>query len=351
MRTIRRFSAILFGLVLFFSGLIKLMDPVGTGLLVDSYLNFLHLSWLGFASGFIGVALVFFETVLGVAIVTGVWRRIVAIVSLAVMVFYTLLTVLLVIFNPSMDCGCFGEAIQLTHVQSLIKNLILLLMWLLAFVPFSSHEPTRKIKYVSFSLSSISVALFMLYCLFSIPMLDYTDYRPGNELATLDEIEWDGEYALLSFSNAAGEYCDSLAVRGMVMATSVYNVDKMSAQRWDKVSQFAARASREGFTPLVLVTATADSIEDSGCPQELLPYVYFADRKDLVTLNRSNGGASYFSDGQILAKWPVNKLPKEDRLAELSEEDPIETLAKETNASKLKLQAFMLYVLAVMLLL
>ena len=46
-----------------------------------------------------------------------------------------------------------------------------------------------------------------------------------------------------------------------------------------------------------------------------------ADRKSLMTLNRSNGGAVYFNDGTIVAKWANVELPEAD-LAAVLDEDP-----------------------------
>ena len=70
----RRFCAVLVGLVFFVAGTLKLMDPVGTMLIVREYLNFLH---LGFLSGVAMVFAEFFavaETCLGICLVTGVFR-------------------------------------------------------------------------------------------------------------------------------------------------------------------------------------------------------------------------------------------------------------------------------------
>jgi hypothetical protein len=39
---LRRFCAILIGLVFLVSGLLKLLDPVGTGLIVTEYLKVFH---------------------------------------------------------------------------------------------------------------------------------------------------------------------------------------------------------------------------------------------------------------------------------------------------------------------
>ena len=353
MRIIRRISAVIVGFTFFIAGLLKLMDPVGAGLVVDEYLKFLHLGFLRFASNFLGPAAALCETVIGIALITGVWRKVTAWITLGVLGAFTLLTTALVIFNPLMDCGCFGEAVHLTHFQSLVKNLVLLGLWCLAYLPFSSMEPTRRIKYVSFSVATVSVCLFLLYSVFSIPMLDFTDYRPGTELSSLENADWTSgdEIVLLTFSDVQGNYADSLALQGNVMAASVYDPGKMTAQKWQKISSLMDKAAGSGYTPLVLTASTPELIAETVSSPELLPYIYFADRKTLMTLNRSNGGVSYFSDGQIVAKWSVNRLPDEETLDRMAATDPIESLVSENHGAKLKFQAFLLYVCAVILLL
>ncbi len=340
MRTIKRISAAVIGFIFFFAGFFKLMDPVGTGLIVEEYFKFLHLGLLRPASGFVGCAGAIFETLLGIALITGVWRQVCGAVTLAVLGFFTVLTAITLIFNPPMDCGCFGEAIHLTHLQSFIKNLVLLVLWAVAFVPPGEQEPTRKVKYVSFSIAGISVCLFFLYSVLSIPPIDFTDYKPGAELNPPG----------LSFSDAGGEYADSLALREKVLASSVYDPGKLSERKWQKISTLMEQASAAGFTPLLLTASYPEEISSLAGP-ELLQYTYFADRKTLLTLNRSNGGVTCIADGQIVAKWSINRPPDAEKLVSLSATNPTESLIAENNGPKLKLQAFLLYVFAVMLLL
>lgn len=339
MRIVRRISAVIIGLVYLVAGLLKLMDPVGAGLVVDEYFRFFHLDALRGLSGFAGSAAALIETVLGVALITGVWRRIVGIAVLAVTGFFTAITVILLIFNPPMDCGCFGEAVHLTHLQSFLKNVALLALWCLAFIPVSKQEPTRRVKYVSFGVACVSVCLFFLYSSFSLPLLDFTDYRPGAEI----------EDAGLYFSDAGGEYADSLATEGKVLAISVYNPADIQKKSWDKFAKTLRSAEDAGFTPLLLAASYPEEIEKY-TPAELLPYTYFADRKTLLTLNRSNGGASYFFDGLIVAKWSAYAPPSTEKLAGLSGGDAMDTLISRNNAARLKIQGFFIYLLAVLFL-
>lgn len=339
MRVIRRICAVLLGFVFFIAGILKLMDPVGAALVVEEYLKFFHLDFLHFGKDVIACALALIETLLGAGLITGVWRRIIAWISLGFLGFFTIITAILWIYNPPMDCGCFSEAIHLSHSATFFKNLILLFLWAASFVPFRTMEPTRKIKYISFSISSISVCLFLLYSLFSLPLIEFGDFRPGAEL--------EDSQTVLSFSNVSSEYVDSLAYNPKTLIISVYDTDKIDSTQWDKISSTLHSASENGYTALLLLSARSEEVFND----DLLPYCYFADRKTLMTLNRSNGGASYLSDGQVIAKWPVHKLPKEETLIEYLASDSVDTFMEQTNASNLKMQGFLLYVFAVMLLL
>ena len=133
---LRRFCAWTVGIVFTISGILKLMDPVGTGLLMGEYFQFLHIGFmrrLGIAAG---MFFSFLETFTGIALVTGVWRKAAAVSASVLTALFTLLTILLAAFDPPMDCGCFGEVLHLTHLQSLLKNIVLDLLLVFAFVPW-----------------------------------------------------------------------------------------------------------------------------------------------------------------------------------------------------------------------
>ena len=179
MRVIRKISAVLIGFVFFLSGILKLMDPVGARLVVEEYLKFLQIPFLMGLSGLIGSGMALLEALLGAALITGVWRKVTAVVTGVMMLFFTVLTVLLYVRNPAMDCGCFGEIIHLTHLQSLVKNLILVALWALAFLPLSKQEQTRRVKFVSFPIVAVSVCVFMVYSARNIPLMDFTPFKPG----------------------------------------------------------------------------------------------------------------------------------------------------------------------------
>ena len=159
----RRLCAVILGFVFFVAGVLKLMDPVGSMLIVREYLNFLHLGFLRAMAGPIAEMFALAETTLGICLVTGVFRKVTAWATTILLGGFTLLTLLLWILNPDMDCGCFGEAVHLTHFQSFVKNIVLCLLTLAAFVPYNDFGKPKKSKYFTFALTLVAVLIFAVY--------------------------------------------------------------------------------------------------------------------------------------------------------------------------------------------
>ena len=386
----RRFCAFVLGAVFLISGILKFMDPVGSEFIMKSYFNFLHIGFMDFSAKFFGVAFALTEAVLGAALMSGVWRKVVGKAVVALTTFFTLLTLVLLIFNPVMDCGCFGEAIHLTHLQTFVKNVILCALCCGAFIPMRELDRPVKVKYVSFALTACSLVALLIYSLVALPLKDYTAFHPGAMLqAAADEqykdfsepefiYEKDGvtqafsldalpdsswnfvdsrirqdDFAagtVLTLTDDAGEYCDSLATKGNVLVVSAYR--KLSAGRIEGIESLVADARAAGVTPIVLVPSDdvlAAASEKHAALEDGL--VYYSDYKTLATLNRSNGGATWISDGQIVRKWSYTLRPSSEKLSAALAEDPTALALETQSKGSLALQSFLLYIFAVLLLL
>lgn len=349
MRALRRISAAVVGSVFFLAAILKLMDPVGAGLVVEEYFKFLHLWFLMPFAKVTGIAMAMVEAVLGAAMITDCWHKATGIATVVVLGGFTILTAVLWICNPPMDCGCFGEAVHLTHAQSFWKNVILLVLWAVAFVPLSVPYKAAKNRYVAFWIAMLSAALFLLYSLLSIPMQDFTPLAPGVEIMQPDD-EYAQDAPMLSFCDANGDYADEMVFGKKLILVSAYDPGKISESRWKKIASFTTEVRKAGMEPLVLVSSTPEEITDHVRELEILSTLYFADRKMLMTLNRSNGGATYIADGQIVNKWAVRVLPENEDLEWLAQTDSTEVLMDSTARPRMRLQAFLLYVFAVLLL-
>ena len=344
----RRFCALLIGLVFFVSGMLKLMDPVGTGLKMAEYFKFLHLDFLLPAGKGFGVAFALLEALVGAALVSGIARKLAAIVVLALITFFTGLTLVLYLVNPEMDCGCFGEAIHLTHLQSFMKNVVLLFLALIAFIPLSDGYEARKPKKWGFAVVSLLTLVFTVYSLRSLPLEDFTAFSYGSQIlsgATGDDDLQEENLAVLSFSDVFGEYCDDLAGVGEVLAVSVYEPERLDSLQWARIATVVNDALVCGVRPLVL-TPSAD-----GVPMTLGECLYFADYKTLLTMNRSNGGATYLSDGLIVDKWTLKDLPTGEDLSALLSSEPVEAAASSSTHGRLAFQGMLLLCVALLILL
>lgn len=383
---LKRFCGFLAGFVFFIAGVFKLLDPVGSGLVMKEYMNFLHLGFMEGIARQSAALLAFAETVMGTALVTGVWRRLTAVVALAFQGVFTLLTLALLIANPEMDCGCFGEVVHLTHLQTFLKNVVLLLMLVAFAFPFRYLGGPKKHKYVSFAIVVVSTFVFGLYSWIYIPLVDYTAFKPaaplqaGSAFGIQDEdryeavfvYEKDGkqeEFSLgdlpdstwtfistrtilnddyadagvsLSFYDERGDYQDTLAVNGKVMVVSVYDVEVRPAV-WERISHFKTLAEVAGFHTLVLVSELPPDVEMND--------MYLCDYKSLISMNRSNGGVTYFSDGYLVRKWSARSRPDMEQLREIYAGDDTEVIIDADSKGRLAFQGFLLYVFAVMLLL
>ncbi len=387
---LRRAMAIIIGIVFLVSGLLKIEDPVGTMLIITEYAKFFHIGFIIPAAKVLGIILATFEASLGIALITGIMRKLAAVLTYALIGFFTIITFILWVKNPAMDCGCFGEAIHLTHGQSLVKNLILLALALIAFTPFQNFGVPKLGKKVAAEIAFVSVLFGVMYSNTHLPPVDFTAFDWGAELfASLDEsamesgaelkyvYQKDGvmesfaladipaepgwefvevdtsavtavnradNYPILGFRNAEGEYADSIAAEGKVVVFSVYDPGKA---HWDRLQRQYHQAEEAGARPLLLVASYPEEVDRFDIPIDL--EIFYADYKTLITLNRSNGGGAFFSEGELVNKWPSRDFPK--HLEAYFEDDPVRLSTHYIVKRRIRVQGFCVYLAALLILL
>lgn len=325
-----RFAAVVFGAVFLFGGVLKLMDPVGATLVMNSYLGFLHFSVLSFASEALALTFTILECIVGVALVSGVLWRWIKWLAFGLTLFFTMLTLLLLIANPAMDCGCFGELVHLTHTQSFLKNVVLLLLWCAVFLPkgWNIRQPRRR-KVLAL-VDCVLLFGFMLHGFNHLPILDLTDLNIGTELEA-------GSVPMLGEDD---EYHDDMLLDGDILLVSVPDPSSLSAKKRAEVISAVELARRSGLEAALLVPVRVPEFD--GMP------LYTSDRKTLLSLNRSNGGATLVRDGEVVRKWSCGSLDK-DELERSLESDPIESIADDSLRGRISFGSFMVVVFALLL--
>ena len=119
-----------------FSGVVKLIDPHGTEYKIEDYAAAFHLSGLlpALLPLLLSVLVSVLEFTIGVFLLFGIRLRTTFGIMTIFLSLFTPLTLYLAIANPVPDCGCFGDALVLTHWQTFCKNIILLLATLVVWM-------------------------------------------------------------------------------------------------------------------------------------------------------------------------------------------------------------------------
>jgi len=200
MRYLRFISRIVLGVVFIFSGFVKAVDPLGSAYKFSDYFHAFRLGFLDGISLPLGVLLPAFELVLGFMLLLGYRRKIVTWLVTLFMLFFTLLTLVLAVFNPVEDCGCFGDALVLTNWETFFKNLVLMVFVAVIFI-HRNREPeagnaTRE--WITGALLVVMAVCFSVWNHRHLPLLDFRPYDVGTvieeemkipEGAVMDEYE------------------------------------------------------------------------------------------------------------------------------------------------------------------
>src|SRR6201746_55580 len=119
------------GLLFIFSGLIKANDPLGLSYKMQEF--FEAWNWYSLNDYTLVLSLIMnvFEVLAGIAVIIG-WRmKLFSWLLLLLIIFFAFLTGYAVFSGKIKTCGCFGDCLPLTPVQSFIKDLILFVLILI----------------------------------------------------------------------------------------------------------------------------------------------------------------------------------------------------------------------------
>lgn len=193
----------LLALVFLFSGFVKAVDPLGTVYKIEDYLK----AFGGFftdlmpLAGLAAVCLIVAELLLGVLMLTNVWTRVTAWISLLFYLVMTPLTLYIALTNPVSDCGCFGDALVLSNWQTFWKNIVLLVLVVLLLLT-KKHINRTFVWQAEVAMALVGIALaggLMGYSYTHLPMLDFRPYKVGNHIPSLMQVPDDApqdEYAI-----------------------------------------------------------------------------------------------------------------------------------------------------------
>ncbi len=195
MRTAVTIVRILTGLLFIFSGLVKAIDPKGLAYKMQEFFEawgnsgFLPKLMLRLENYQLSFALLMItlEVLVGLALLIGFQKKITSRVLLLLMLFFTFLTSYVLFTGKIKACGCFGDCIPLTPVQTFTKDIILLIasLFLVIFVKYIRPVAKPLIALCYMLLAAFLILFLQWYVLRNLPLVDCLPYKKGNDIAAL----------------------------------------------------------------------------------------------------------------------------------------------------------------------
>ncbi len=375
-------------LTFIFSGYVKAIDPLGTQYKIVDYLKALHLEWIfpDWSTLLASILLSTIEFSLGVLLLFAIRRKLVSKLLLLVMTVMTVVTVWIAVANPVKDCGCFGDAVKLSNMETLVKNIVLLACAVIVW-----RKPLYMVRFISKSTQWIVINytiifsfLLSLWNLWYLPQFDFRPYHIGANIAKGMEIpadakqpqyettfilEKDGkqqEFTLDNYPDSTWTFIDSKSVlieEGYVPPIHDFSIEdrKTGSDLTEEV------LADKGYT-FLLISPTLENADDSnfGPIDQIYEYAqdhgynfmcltssgdkaiakwqditgaeypfYTTDGTTLKTIIRSNPGLLLIKEGTILQKWSHNDLPTPEQLSAPLEQSPLGKEAPVNTAKKI----------------
>lgn len=355
-------ARILVGILFIISGLIKLNDPLGFSYKLEEYFsaNVLNMEFLIPYALIIACFVVIFEVVLGVMLLIGFKTKFTVWSLLVMIVFFTFLTFYSWYFDKVKDCGCFGDALKLTPLESFIKDLILTALILILFFNQKFIKPLYGKTALNLTVfAAYSLCLFMaFYVLQHLPILDFRAYNVGANIRKGMEIPKGApksEYEMVFIYKVNGvdteisyadvmankvpegaefvdrkdkvivegyippvhdfsiekdgtNYIDSVLEAPKVVFLITYDLNKSKAKGMKKLEDFNKKASAKGYQ--VIGLTASDPAMSKGFKNEfgLTFDYYFCDPTTLKTIVRANPGIVVLEKGTIVQKVHFNDI-------------------------------------------
>lgn len=195
MRPIVNIARIITGALFIFSGLVKAIDPRGLSYKMEEFFEVFARE--GYFPGMMhtlndhaltfSIIIITLEVVLGVALLLGWQKKLVAWLLLLLMLLFTFLTSFVLFSGKIAACGCFGDCIPITPIQTFTKDIILLILIILIIVKNEYIRPVNKPLIIGgiVFLALISTVALQFYVLKNLPIVDCLPFKKGNNILEL----------------------------------------------------------------------------------------------------------------------------------------------------------------------
>ena len=192
MKMITNVARVLVGCLFIFSGLVKAIDPRGLAYKMEEFFE----AWAnsGFMPGLMhslsGSSLTFsmimitLEVVLGAALLLGWQKKIVSWLLFLLTLFFTFLTAYVLFSGKIRACGCFGDCIPLTPVQTFTKDIVLTVLGIIILLNLRHIKSlfSDKLSMIILLVLTALVLWLQFSALKNLPVVDCLPYKKGNNI-------------------------------------------------------------------------------------------------------------------------------------------------------------------------
>jgi uncharacterized membrane protein YphA (DoxX/SURF4 family) len=254
---------ILLGCLFIFSSFTKAIDPVGFGVTMNDYFVSFHMGFLHPLALFAAVVAIMCEFVLGCMLLFRVKVQWAAWGYLLFMTFFFFLTMWLAIaeqlelkgihyFGVVKDCGCFGDVIEMSNMQTFLKNVVIIIPTLIFFFNRKKVKDCRLTELGQWLCVAIFAAIsvcFQLYVIRHLPFIGKSDWNKGKDVSVFVAQPAQKEVVFVYKNNASGEEVKLTQDELMAQDDAFYENNEY-VDREDKVVKEAVKAKIDGFNML-----------------------------------------------------------------------------------------------------
>ncbi len=193
MRIILWILRIIVGGLFIFSGVVKANDPLGLTYKTQEFFEKMHLDFLHDFTLPLSIIMITLEIVAGVAVIIGHRMKRYGILLLGLIIFFTYLTAYAMFVKAPdgtpiiKECGCFGDCIKMTNMETFWKNIILLALIIIIYALRRYIRPlfdAKKGATIILGAALITLAA-QWFVLRHLPFVDCLPYKVGAHLPSL----------------------------------------------------------------------------------------------------------------------------------------------------------------------
>jgi len=310
MKLLVQLARFIVAITFIFSGFVKLVDPIGSAYKFEEYFgaNVLNLEFLiPFALPF-AIALILAEIMLGVMLLVGYLPKLTTWSLLLIMFVFLFLTWYSAYYNKVTDCGCFGDAIELSTWGTFYKNVVLIvLVILLVFkyyliTPLYSNTVSKWITFLSF----FTFLFITYYVLMHLPIIDFRPYAVGNNIEEKMQYSGDEEPEIYDFylENSEGEEVTTKVLNEeKVVLIVMHNLSKSDKEGFTEIKKVTDQAKVNGYKIYGLSASFEEEYLKIKEAFDLNFDILFCDDTVLKTIIRANPGIVILNKGTVVGKW------------------------------------------------